>query len=217
MHQSNNRIGSQDNLGLHCPGRQRSPLSILFDNPANGACSLIRKKILEEIGGYREDLKAQDGYDIWNKITEKYKVANINLPLFYYRRHDKNLTNNEDHIFRARHRIKLDAVKDRIHTFYPVIALIPCRARYDFMPNLWNCKIRNATLLERCIEKCTKSDLFDYVVVAADTDKVTKIMELFGDPRIIFFKRRTEDTVRSASLVPTLEGVIKKLDPNYNP
>jgi len=143
-------------------------------------------------------------------------VANINLPLFYYRRHDKNLTNNDDHIFRARHRIKLDAVKDRIHTFYPVIALIPCRARYDFMPNLWNCKIRSATLLERCIEKCTKSGLFDYVVVAADTNKVTKILDLFGDPRIIFFKRRTEDTVRSASLVPTLEGVIKKLDPNYN-
>jgi CMP-N-acetylneuraminic acid synthetase len=189
--------------------------NFLLDNPANGACSLIRKTVLEEIGGYREDLKAQDGYDIWNKIIEKYKVANVNLPLFYYRRHDKNLTNNEEHIFRARHRIKLDAVMNRIDSFSPTIALIPCRSRYDFMPNLWNCKIKNASLLERCIEKCINSDLFDYIIVAADTEKVKKVMALFDDSRLQFFRRNTEDTVRSASLIPTLEGIIKKFDPNY--
>jgi CMP-N-acetylneuraminic acid synthetase len=190
--------------------------NFLLDNPANGACSLIRKTVLEEIGGYREDLRAQDGYDIWNKIIKKYKVANINLPLFYYRRHDKNLTNNEDHIFRARQQIKLDAVMDIINRFSPVIALIPCRKRYDFLPNLWSCKIKNTSLLERCIEKCTNSELFDYIVVAADTEKVKAVMTAFDDPRLVFFKRRTEDTVRSASLIPTLEGIINKYDQNQN-
>ena len=190
--------------------------NFLLDNPANGACSLIRKTVLEEIGGYREDLRAQDGYDIWNKIIKKYKVANINLPLFYYRRHDNNLTNNEDHIFRARQQIKIDAVKDRIDSFSPVIALIPCRRRYDFLPDLWNCRIKNASLLERCIEKCANSELFDYIVVAADTEKVKAVMATFDDPRLVFFKRRTEDTVRSASLIPTLEGVINNFDQNHN-
>jgi len=208
-------IDEYDRVFAHERRESLNGKNFLLDSPANGACSLIRKTVLEEIGGYREDLRAQDGYDIWNKITEKYKVSNINLPLFYYRRHNKNLTNNEEHIFRARHRIKLDAVKDRIDTFSPVIALIPCRSRYDFMPNLWNCKIKNVSLLERCIEKCTNSDLFDYIVVAADTEKVKKVMDLFDDSRLIFFKRRTEDTVRSASLIPTLEGVNTKLDPNY--
>lgn len=209
-------IDEYDRVFSHERRESLNGKNFLLDNPANGACSLIRKTVLEEIGGYREDLRAQDGYDIWNKITEKYKVANVNLPLFYYRRHDRNLTNNDNHIFKARHRIKLDAVKDRIDIFSPVIALIPCRTRYDFVPNLWNCKIKNVSLLERCIEKCTNSELFDYIVVAADTEKVKKVITLFDDSRLLFFKRHTEDTVRSASLIPTLERVIEKLDPNCN-
>jgi glycosyltransferase involved in cell wall biosynthesis len=209
-------IDEYDRVFAHERRESLNGKNYLLDNPANGACSLIRKKVLEEIGGYREDLKAQDGYDIWNKIIDKYKVANLNLPLFYYRRHEKNLTNNQDHIYRTRNRIKLDAVKDRIGAFYPVIAIIPCRARYDFMPNLWKCKIHNASLLEHCIKKCLKSELFNHIVVAADTEEVKKVIDLFKDQRILFFKRRTEDTFRSATLIPTLEEIINRLDPNYS-
>jgi CMP-N-acetylneuraminic acid synthetase len=187
----------------------------LADIPAHGACSLIRKKVLQELGGYREDLGVQDGFDIWNKIIEKYKIANINLPLFYYRRHEENISNNEEHIFHARYQIKLDIIKDRIVDFQPVIALIPCRMRYDFIPNLWNCSINGKSLLERCISKCIDSPLFNHIVVAADTQEVHSTLKKFKDRRLQFFKRRTQDTVRSATLVPTLQEIIKKLDPNY--
>jgi glycosyltransferase involved in cell wall biosynthesis len=186
----------------------------LSDIPAHGACSLIRKKVLKKLGGYREDLGAQDGFDIWNKIKEKYRIANVNLPLFYYRRHEENLSNNEEHIFRARYQIKLDTIKDRIDAFRPVIALIPCRMRYDFTSNLWNCKINGKSLLERCISKCIDSTLFDYIVVAADTKKVCATLKKFEDNRLHFFKRLTKDTVRSASLAPTLQEIIKKFDPD---
>ncbi|HOY68968.1 MAG TPA: glycosyltransferase family 2 protein, partial [Candidatus Ozemobacteraceae bacterium] len=59
----------------------------MFDMPANGACTMIRRSVLEKLGGYREDLGAQDGLDLWLKVIKEYKCANINLPLFYYRRH----------------------------------------------------------------------------------------------------------------------------------
>jgi glycosyltransferase involved in cell wall biosynthesis len=77
----------------------------MLDLPPNGACTLVRADVLKEVGGYREDLGAQDGFDLWTKVTNKYKSANINLPLFYYRRHGTNLTTNTQRILSARQRI----------------------------------------------------------------------------------------------------------------
>ena len=55
--------------------------SRLLDLPAHGACTLIRKKCLEEIGGYNEEVKYQDGYDLWINFIQKFKPYNVNLQL----------------------------------------------------------------------------------------------------------------------------------------
>ena len=78
----------------------------LLDQPAHGACTMIRKKVLEEVGGYDEEFDRQDGYDLWLKIIFKYRVMNLNEPLFYYRQHDKNLTKDNLELFKARASIK---------------------------------------------------------------------------------------------------------------
>ncbi len=41
-----------------------------MEPPPNGACTLIRRSVLESIGGYREDLGAQDGFDLWAKVRD---------------------------------------------------------------------------------------------------------------------------------------------------
>ena len=64
----------------------------LLDLPAHGACTMIRKKYLKDVGGYNEQIKCQDGYDLWIRFIQKYKPYNINLPLFYYRKHSESLT-----------------------------------------------------------------------------------------------------------------------------
>jgi len=186
----------------------------MLDAPANGACFLIRKNILEEIGGYREDLGAQDGFDLWTRLLNNYKISNINLPLFYYRRHKKNLTENTKHIIDARRQIKLDAIAENIEQFRPIIGFIPCRAHYDFAPNLWKQELRNKNLLEYSIEKCLRSKIFDHIVVAADTRQVQTTMDKFDDPRLSFHDRKPEETVRSARLTSTLENMCRQLDPS---
>ena len=46
----------------------------LRDQPAHGACTLIRKDCLEKIGGYSEKYDRQDGYYLRIKFIQKFKV-----------------------------------------------------------------------------------------------------------------------------------------------
>ena len=77
----------------------------LLDQPAHGACTMIRKENLLDIGGYDEEFNCQDGYYLWLKFIKKYVVRNVNLPLFYYRQHQNSLTNNSKRILFNRSRI----------------------------------------------------------------------------------------------------------------
>ena len=75
----------------------------LQDTPAHGACSLIDLKFLKEIGGYNEKFDRQDGYYLWCSILlRKYNIMHCGLPLFFYRKHKKNLSNNQKKILETR-------------------------------------------------------------------------------------------------------------------
>ena len=64
----------------------------MLDLPAHGACTLFKIETLKKIGGYDEEFNCQDGYDVWLKIINNFKISNINKPLFYYRQHSSSLT-----------------------------------------------------------------------------------------------------------------------------
>ena len=85
----------------------------ILDLPAHGACTMVRKRILKSIGGYSTEFKAQDGHEIWLNICNRYKVSNINTPLFYYRRHNQSITQDNILLLDARKRIKRNIVKNK--------------------------------------------------------------------------------------------------------
>ena len=103
----------------------------LFDQPAHGACSLINVKCLKSVGGYNQDLKSQDGVDIWIKLILKYKVKNVNLPLFYYRIHGKNLTSNKLRLFRNRDKVLKTNVEKKKEKIKDTICIIPIRGNNE--------------------------------------------------------------------------------------
>jgi CMP-N-acetylneuraminic acid synthetase len=185
----------------------------LLDMPPNGACTLVRKSVLEAVGGYREDLGAQDGFDLWTKLVKGYKSANVNLPLFYYRRHGQNLTNNNHRILSARRRIKKDAIETSLDSFKPLIAVIPCRQNYDFCQNVWQQELGGKTLLQHDLEACLQSSILDHIVVASDNPDVQHVLARYDDARLKYFARKPADTIRSKSLVPTLEKIAEEWDP----
>ncbi|MCG8511122.1 MAG: glycosyltransferase, partial [Rhodospirillales bacterium] len=74
----------------------------LLDQPAHGACTMIRRECLRALDGYDESYHCQDGWDLWVRFIGRYGVANVNLPLFYYRQHGTSLTDNEERILATR-------------------------------------------------------------------------------------------------------------------
>lgn len=182
------------------------------DLPPNGACMMIKKSVLSQLGGYREDLGAQDGLDIWSKIKDKFPVLNINLPLFYYRQHEKNLTSNIKLIDKARKKIISDASRKKIKKIKPVFCVLPCRKFFNFKKNLWNEKLGTKTLLENQIEILLKSKLIDKIIVACDDWGAEKIVRKFNKKKVSFFKRDYKDTFVSKGLYPTLVKINKKFN-----
>ena len=188
----------------------------MLDIPPHGACTMIRKSVLDEIGGYREDLGAQDGLDLWTKIRENYEAGNVNLPLFSYRRHGNNLTSNIVGILTARRQIKNDSIIDKLKKFYPITAIIPCRRNFDFLTDLWKTKLGGKSLLERDIEICLGSKLLDKIIVTCDNEDAKKIVESYKNKNIIFHLRDEKSTIRSSSLLPTLKNIVSNIDQNLN-
>ena len=75
------------------------------DNPGHGACCLIRKNFLLSENLYDEKFDRQDGYNLWYKFYQKYKIKYVELPLFYYRQHKNNLTKNSSDLLKTRSKI----------------------------------------------------------------------------------------------------------------
>ena len=99
----------------------------LLDQPAHGACTIFRKDYLFEVGGYSTEFDRQDGWDIWLKLIEAYKVANVNLPLFYYRKHGDNLTSNTEKLLGTRSEIYKKHVQRAKKPPLKVVAVLPVR------------------------------------------------------------------------------------------
>ena len=66
---------------------------LLIENIIPALTVLIRKECLDKLGGFDNNLSAED-YDMWLRIAKEYPIAFIDEPLAYYRVHDKNLSNN---------------------------------------------------------------------------------------------------------------------------
>ena len=160
----------------------------LKDQPAHGACSLIRLSILKKIGGYDEKFMCQDGYYIWMKLL-KYDVKNINKPLFYYRKHGSNLTSNISFINKTKTKI-LDYIN--IKSKKKAIAILAFRGsqinRYSFMMKKYKWQRINKILKRLAVLNVKK---ISKIVVSTNDEKalITLKKKYLFSKRILFHKR----------------------------
>ncbi len=161
----------------------------LYDQPAHGACTMIRKDFLLKIGGYNEKIKRQDGFDLWVRFIEKYKVKNINLPLFYYRQHSASLTANENKLLKTRSQIIKEAIKRKKIKLKKSLAIIPVRG-FEINPNtIVMKKLKSKPLINWIIESCLSSKLIEKVLIATSDKKIIKYLKKKYKNKILIFKR----------------------------
>jgi len=66
----------------------------MFSHPT----TMFRKKPVLSVGGYRKESKAAEDYDLWVRLADDYKFANINFPYLKYRKHGNNKSLGEKSI-----------------------------------------------------------------------------------------------------------------------
>lgn len=185
----------------------------LYDQPAHGACTMIRLDFLKNLGGYNESFTCQDGYDLWIKFISHYKVGNINKPLFSYRRHGNNLTGDETRILTTRQKIKDVFVEDNFKTL-KTLAIIPLRNTYIDGENLLMYKLNGKSIIENKIEACLRSKRIKHIVVTSSDQEVLNICnnKYLTNNKISFLKRPELFEKPNESLKNTIMNAIRSVE-----
>ena len=187
----------------------------LLDLPAHGACSMIRKSVLKSIGGYSERYDAQDGYELWLKVLNRYEIRNVSTPLFFYRRHDSSLSHNEERILNARQRIKRDLENKRSGQVKPrVAAVIPAKNTYEHMPNIVLEPIAGKPLIDHTLRNAL--EVADLGTVVVSTDDVTVADYCRQFPSVISHLRPVVLSNPEVQLSQVVHNAVEQLEQSHD-
>ncbi len=188
----------------------------LLDQPAHGACTMIRTAMLKEIGGYDESFNKQDGYDLWLKMIDGNNVSNINLPLFYYRKHDNSLSADTKSLLQTRAQIKRNRIKEKMSKPISVIAVIPTRGSKMDPRSMPLRDLGGKFLIDWTIDVALDTNLLDNVIVTTpDKDVLDHISNKYGDGVVIV--ERSEKLARiNTAFELTILNAVEKYEIDYD-
>lgn len=185
----------------------------LLDQPAHGACTLVRKNHYQAVGGHSSAYTCQDGVDLWLALTRRYKVANVNEPLFYYRKHAASLSSNQLNILKTRFDIYKDHACQRGFVSRETLAVIPVRGRKVNGREFALLEVAGRPLIDWTIEKAVLSNEVSRIAVLSESedviDYVAKSSKKFGKPLLIH-RRDTELAAVGKDLALTVLDYLSK-------
>ena len=89
----------------------------LLENVINHPGSMIRKRLIERVGGYDEGVHSVDDWSLWLKLAEVSRIVHLRGEVFYvWRRHPSSLTNTDENWQRDVTRIRREAMMRRYGT-----------------------------------------------------------------------------------------------------
>lgn len=181
----------------------------LFDQPAHGACTMIRKDVLDELGGYSEEFTRQDGYELWIKVIRNKRVANVNLPLFYYRQHGNNLTKNKEKLYNTRHDIVRKYSKDLNIIDKHHVAIVPLRDLSD--DTMVVRSFAGTTLIDITMDQILATENIKTVVVSTPNQTVLNYMrDRYDDVRLILDERPLKLARINTHIDETISHVVER-------
>lgn len=124
---------------------------LLFRNFISAPTVMIKKSVLEEVGGYESKYKIED-HPMWLKISKKYKILYLDEDLVYYRDHDSNMSKNSEFMIEEMEKILNDYADEPMykkainrHYLYSFIQLVKANKKdlakkymLKAMPHSWH-------------------------------------------------------------------------------
>ncbi len=188
--------------------------SKVLDLPAHGACTMVRRRVLKSVGGYTGEHKAQDGHQIWLKILNRYRVANVATPLFFYRQHGSSLTTDKTRLLDARREIKRAiAARHEGSVKVRVCGVIPAKNIGTHLPNICLEPIAGKPLIDYSIEAALDSRSLDHVFVTSDDERVLRHCARF--PGVITSLRSLDLSERNVKLIEVIRDAMTHLEGDH--
>lgn len=146
--------------------------------PPHGACTMVRTRALKSVGGYSEDVDAQDGWELWFKLINRVKAASIDAPLFYYRQHATSLSRDSNRLLQARAKILQKARSHLEGSYIPsCLAVIPVRESYPGWEGIPYREIGGKSLLHWALESAQQATGVTEVAVSSISSTVLSFAE----------------------------------------
>ena len=183
---------------------------IILDMPAHGACTLFRIDAVKEVGNYSELYKCQDGYEMWLKLINKYKVWHIPTPLFYYRQHQSSLTRKEKRILNTRISIKEHKFNE-VQKKPEAACIIPIRDLKYSVDEFAMEKILDDELLIWILKQVLLSTFIKVIYVSTSSKEIIDLLKKVdnSDGKIKIHFREQKLTRYNVSLADTIDSLIK--------
>jgi glycosyltransferase involved in cell wall biosynthesis len=102
------KIDDEGNTTGYKKPRKRGNIyqSLLKDNIIGStSIPLLKTKVVKETGGFDEELRSRQDYDLWLRIAKLYKVDFVPEPLVLYRVHRNRISGNVDAQLQGTHRV----------------------------------------------------------------------------------------------------------------
>ena len=168
---------------------------------------LYSEKTLINMGGYDENFSCQDGFEIWLRFYKKFKVMNLNLPLFYYRRHGSNLTTNRNKINFNRNKILFKHKKNK----FKALAFLPIRGiKYDKFSKIFK-RLGNKKLIDWTIDNLLKVKNLSKIIISSPDEDVLRFINNKKNKKLIAIKRDIKLSSQSVLIEDSLIDVLKRL------
>lgn len=146
--------------------------------PPHGACTMFQTRALKAVGGYSEDVNAQDGWELWYKLLKRVGAVNVDAPIFYYRQHGNSLSRDSERLLAARAKI-FERISSSLNGSYEptCLAVVPAKESYPGFDDVPFHEIEGRSLLEIAIASATKSKKVTQVTVSSQSKRVLAYSE----------------------------------------
>lgn len=181
-----------------------------LDQPAHGACTMVRRSNLITIRGYDEAFSCQDGWDLWVRFIQYFGVGNLNLPLFYYRQHGSSLTRDENRILSTRSEI---LKKNQVYNKKSLkgIAIIPLRGPSLDARSPGLMPLGDKLVVDWTIDAALQARHVSHVIVTSPDEAVQKHVETHYENKVFFVSRDWRLAMVNKPLDDTLTSVLGEL------